>query len=206
MELELRKLSSCFMSASFDVNKFVAALPGGFAVGFVTVQENCCIFLRKNYCLIPERRLDKFMKVLQCLSNNMILSEDEKKSETIAWEEISIGTKGNKLQCQMKNQFDFSFDFNISNFLAFLIGLRKVCCWIVGPSKIEFEIMDFFIRHTKNNLVEFPKIGEMEEDIKTVLEEQEYSAETKFFLTHFLLNHHCLLEFQYNLVCLTTKS
>ncbi len=204
--MESLQFDHCIMTLSFDINKFVAALPGGLCFGYVSVKNQSYRFTARKHIYVPERHLGDFMKILQSLSKNIVTLEDrEKECETSTWADTIITLNSNKLQRQIKNQFDFSFDINLTTFLAFLIALRKVSYWMIGPTKTEFEMLDFFVRHLKNKLVEFPKTGEVEEDIKIVLEEHELTDETKFFLNHFIQNHYSLIEFQYNLFCLTTK-
>ncbi len=198
------------MSLSFDMDKFIVALPGGLCLGKVKIESNNVKFAEKKFFCIPERRLNDFMKILQCLSKNIVLEETVEKGDTETMEcgETVLTTHGNKLQCQVKNQYEFELDFVLSTFLSFLICARKVSFWIVGPTQTEYEIMDFFVRRTVNKSVGFPRQNQIEEDIKGTLEEHDFSngSEMKFYLHHFLLNHHSLLEFQYNLFCLTTKN
>ncbi len=205
------KLSECFMAIAFDTNKFVASLPGALCIGDVSVMNDCATFVAKKHFFVEERRLGEFMKLLQCLSKNLVLEEEHEMEK----ESFQCGNKkiGNKkiikiTQCTLQCQTDVSvlnFHFDISTFLSLLISIRKVCLWTVAPTKLQYEIMDFFSRHTINKSIGFPKINQMEEEIRSVLKEHELSKETNFVLSHFLLNHHSLLEFQYNLICLTTK-
>ncbi len=205
--MEFVKLSECVMTLSWDLHKFVAALPGALAFGVVKVENNSCVFVRNQNIYVTERQLGEFMKILQCLSKNLVTNEEEQDTKRYDWGEISISSVGTKLQCQVKDKSNFDLNFNLSTFLAFLIAIRRVSYWLVVPTKQEYEIMDFFVRYAKKyQSVEFPKVCEIEEDIREMLQEHdEVSNETKFFFLHFLLNHHCILEFQYNLFCLTTK-
>ena len=205
--LQSLNVANCIMYISFDINKFVAALPGGLCIGHVNVEENSASFSTKKYFYVQERRLSEFMKLLQCLSKNIVQKEEnEFITEQSTWETSTLSVNKTILQCQT-DEIKFQVKFSVSSFLAFLIALRKVSLWIVLPTKLQFQSMDFFTRYTSNTRSEgFPRLNQIEEDIQSKLAEHDYSVETNFFLTHFLLNHHTLLEFQYNLIGMTTKN
>ncbi len=202
---DIYTLRHCSMAISFDVGKFVGSLPGALIFGTVFHEEGVYAFAKESI-LIPERRLADFMKILQCLSKNVILENEDSAQEAIEvkWDSTNLLIEGKSVQCR-KGGDSFSIVFNLSYCLAFLIAIRKVAFWLVAPTKTEFDSMDFFVRYTINNSAAgFPKITQMEEDIKSSLSNV-YSKERIFYLNHFLINHHVLLEFQYNLYLLTIK-
>ncbi len=186
------------MYFSFDINKFVGSLPGGLIFGNV-VHETSAFNFSNDSVIVPQRRLSDFMKILECLSKNIVLEEKDATSIEMEWGNTKISLKGKLLEYN-----SFSLLFDLSTCLAFLIAVRKVTFWIVAPTEIEFEFMDIFTRQTIKNSVGFPKISQMEEEIKTVLV-REMNPQRKFYVSQFLINHHALLEFQYNLYLLTTK-
>ena len=202
------RLAQCFMHLSFDINTCVAAIPGGLCIGYLLLDDDLtCIFDDEKYIIIPERRLSDFMKLLEKLSTNLVSTQVEKvKSETFQWGVIELVIDKKQLQCRNNRNSNFELNFNISTFLSFLISIRKVAFWIAAPSQVEYEIMDFFTRDTINKSAGFPQINQIEEDINSLLKDRAFNTEKQFHLCHFLINHHCLVEFQYNLFCLTTKN
>ncbi len=194
------------MHISFNPNKVVGSLPGALIFGTVVHSNSAVVFCKDKSAVVPQRRLSDFMKILQCLSKNVILEEKDKSSSqsfSINWGKMDIAIDNRELQCQTANS-SFAIIFDVSLCLSFLIAIRKVSFWMVAPTKSEYDTMDFFTRRTINNSAGFPKITQMEEDANAVLD-AENDDDRKFYLTQFVMNHHALLEFQYNLYLLTTK-
>ena len=198
-------LRESVMHISFNAKQFVSALPGGIIFGHVAYKFYTFEFLPNKYVVIAERHLSELTKVLQALSKNIILEgEDQSSEETVQCGETILSVKDKTIQCRFDDS-SFDIKFDLSSLLAFLIGIRKVAFWIIGPTNTQFDLMDFFVRQILRNNTNFPKSTQIEEDIKTIMETYDFDLEKKFQLTQFLLNHHTLLEFQYNLFSLTTK-
>jgi hypothetical protein len=201
--MESIKIQDCVSSLPISRNYFVSSCPGALVIGYVEYVNGSYQYIKDQFIVIPASQILKFVCLLLDYGQMFVANEPNVigpfQHVQFYGNDISINNK--TFYIKLPSSKRLKLDLSSSSYFNMLRNIWKLVLFVIGPTHIEYEAVEILVKSNLN-------LGK--QTFKAEPEEIENLARTlklqnSFFLKHFFLLHHDILETYFELSKLMLK-